>query len=198
MYPDSLKRLIEAFKYLPGVGQKTAERYAFCILDLPEEKTDYFLDSIKDIKTNIKHCTICNSLTEEDICSICKNNLRNTEVLCVVEDVKSLFLFEKLGIYNGLYHVLDGLISPLDGINPEDIHLDKLLNRIKTGEFKELILAFKPNVEGETTALYIKKILDDLDLKISRIASGIPIGADIEYMDAMTLERAFSDRKNLE
>ena len=198
MYPDSLKRLIEAFKYLPGVGQKTAERYAFCVLDLPEEKTEYFLESVNDVKANIKHCTICNSLTEDEVCSICNNSLRNQEVLCVVEDVKSLFLFERLGIYNGLYHVLDGLISPLDGINPEDIHLDKLLARIKTGEFKELILAFKPNVEGETTALYIKRILDDLDLKISRIASGIPIGADIEYMDAMTLERAFSDRKNLE
>jgi len=198
MYPDSLKRLIEAFKYLPGVGQKTAERYAFCILDLPEDKIEYFLDSVKDLKTNMRYCAVCNSLTEEEVCSICKNTLRNREVLCVVEDVKSLFLFEKLGIYNGLYHVLDGLISPLDGVNPEDIHLDRLIERIKIGEFNEIILAFKPNVEGETTALYIKRILEDLDLKISRIASGIPIGADIEYMDAMTLERAFSDRKNLE
>lgn len=198
MYPDSLNRLIESFKYLPGVGQKTAERYAFCVLDLPEERVDIFLESIRDVKDKIKHCEICNNLTEESICSICSDSFRNTEVLCVVEDVKSLFLFQKLGIYNGLYHVLDGLISPLDGINPEDIALDKLLDRIRNGNFKEIILAFKPSVEGETTALYIKKILEGLDLTISRIASGIPIGADMEYIDAMTLERALADRKNLE
>lgn len=198
MYPDSLNRLIESFKYLPGVGQKTAERYAFCVFDLPEERVDIFLESIRDVKDKIKHCEICNNLTEESICSICSDSFRNTEVLCVVEDVKSLFLFQKLGIYNGLYHILDGLISPLDGINPEDIALDKLLDRIRKGNFKEIILAFKPSVEGETTALYIKKILEGLNLTISRIASGIPIGADMEYMDAMTLERALADRKNLE
>lgn len=198
MYPDSLNRLIESFKYLPGVGQKTAERYAFCVLDLPEERVDIFLESIRDVKDKIKHCEICNNLTEESVCSICSDSFRNNDVLCVVEDVKSLFLFQKLGIYNGLYHVLNGLISPLDGINPEDIALDKLLDRIRKGNFREIILAFKPSVEGETTALYIKKILEGLDLTISRIASGIPIGADMEYIDAMTLERALADRKNLE
>lgn len=198
MYPNSLKYLIESFKYLPGIGEKTAERLAFSVMELSDDKISLFVDSIKDVKTKIHKCSICNCLTENDLCAICSDSSRNSNVLCVVEDVKSLFLFEKNGIYNGQYHVLNGLISPLDGINPEDIELDKLLDRIKQNNFKEIILAFKPSVEGETTALYIKRIISDLDITISRIASGIPIGADMEYIDAMTLERAFNDRKNIE
>lgn len=196
--PESLKNLIETLKYLPGVGEKTAERYSFALMDMPEEKIKFLIDSISDVHTKIHQCSVCNNLTEEDKCSICTDKFRNDEILCVVEDVRNLILFEKIGIYRGLYHVLNGLISPLDGIYPEDIDLDKLLARIKTGNFKEIILAFKPSVEGEATSLYIHKILGDMNVVISRIASGIPIGADIEYMDAMTLERAFSDRKNLE
>lgn len=198
MYPESLKNLIESFKYLPGVGEKTAERYAFSILNMSEERVEFFNDSINGVKTKIHKCCICNYLTEEDICDICSDNNRNHDILCVIEDVKSLSLFEKLGLFDGLYHVLDGLISPLDGISPEDIGLDMLLERIRKGRFKEIILAFKPSVEGETTALYIKKIIDDMDIVVSKIASGIPIGADMEYMDAMTLERALIDRKNVE
>lgn len=196
--PESLKNLIEALKYLPGVGEKTAERYSFSLMDMPEERVQFLIDSIHDVHTKIRCCPVCNNLTEDELCYICADKLRNEEILCVVEDVKNLFLFEKIGIYRGQYHVLNGLISPLDGIYPEDIDLDKLLDRIKNGIFKEIILAFKPSVEGEATSLYIHKILGDMNIVISRIASGIPIGADIEYMDAMTLERAFSDRKNLE
>lgn len=198
MYPDSLKRLIESFKYIPGVGEKTAERYAFSLMDMPEERVEFFLESIQDVKEKVKQCKICNYLTEEDTCYICSDKLRDDEILCVIEDVKSLAIFEKLGLFHGRYHVLNGLISPLDGVNPEDIGLDVLLERIRNGKYREIILAFKPSVEGETTALYIKKILDDMNIIISRIASGIPIGADMEYMDAMTLERALLDRKNLE
>lgn len=198
MYPESLKYLIESLKYLPGIGDKTAERYAFSIMDLPDDRIELFLESIKNVKEKIHNCSICNNLTENELCSICSDKFRKSNILCVVEDVKSLFLFEKNGIYSGQYHVLNGLISPLDGINPEDIELDKLIKRIHDNSFEEIILAFKPSIEGETTALYIKKILAGLDVKISRIASGIPIGADMEYMDAMTLERAFSDRKNIE
>lgn len=198
MYPDSLKRLIESFKYIPGVGEKTAERYAFSLMDMPEERVEFFLESIQDVKEKVKQCKICNYLTEEDTCYICSDKLRDDEILCVIEDVKSLAMFEKLGLFHGRYHVLNGLISPLDGVNPEDIGLDVLLERIRNGKYREIILAFKPSVEGETTALYIKKILDDMNIIISRIASGIPIGADMEYMDAMTLERALLDRKNLE
>lgn len=198
MYPDSLRRLIEAFKYLPGVGEKTAERYAFAVMDMPEERTEFFKESIEDVKEKIHECKVCRNLTEDEICYICSDKLRDDEVLCVIEDVKSLSMFEKLGLFHGMYHVLKGLISPLDGVNPEDIELDLLLERIRDGNFKEIILAFKPSVEGETTALYIKRILEDMNIVISRIASGIPIGADMEYMDAMTLERALLDRKNIE
>lgn len=198
MFPDSLKNLIETLKYLPGVGEKTAERYAFSLLNQDEEKIELLANSIKDCKKKIKHCKKCNSLTEKEICDICENQDRDKTTLCVVEDVKSVFLFEKLGTYKGYYHVLNGLISPLDGINPDDIGLENLLKRIKNENFEELILAFKPSIEGETTALYIKKILDGMKIKVSKIASGIPMGADMEFIDSITLERALQDRKNLE
>lgn len=198
MFPDSLKNLIETLKYLPGVGEKTAERYAFSLLNQDEEKIELLANSIKDCKKKIKYCKKCNSLTEKEICDICENQDRDKTTLCVVEDVKSVFLFEKLGTYKGYYHVLNGLISPLDGINPDDIGLENLLKRIKNENFEELILAFKPSIEGETTALYIKKILDGMKIKVSKIASGIPMGADMEFIDSITLERALQDRKNLE
>lgn len=198
MYPDSLKNLIESFKFLPGIGEKTAERLSFCVMDLPEDRVQFFIESIQDVQQKIQNCELCNSLTEGNQCEICRNHLRDHELLCVVEDPKSVFLFERLGVFNGVYHVLKGLISPLDGINPEDIELEKLIDRVRKEHFREIILAFKPSIEGETTALYIKKILGDLNVKMTRIASGVPIGADMEYLDAMTLERALSDRKNIE
>lgn len=198
MYPDSIKNLIESFKFLPGIGEKTAERLSFSILDLDDEQIDLFSSSIQDVKCKIHHCSICNTLTENDLCFICDDISRNKKILCVVEDTKSVFLFERLGMFNGVYHVLNGLISPLDGINPEDIGLDKLINRIKNEQFEEIIFAFKPSIEGETTALYIKKILDGTNIKITRLASGVPIGADMEYIDSLTLERALTDRKEIE
>lgn len=198
MYPQSLKNLIESFKLLPGIGEKTAERLAFSILDLEEANVDFFAEELKKTKRNIKNCSICNSLTENEICDICSSKDRNNSVLCVVEDVKNVFVFEKTGLFHGKYHVLNGLISPLEGINPEDIGLDKLIERIKTEKFKEIIIAVKPSIEGETTALYIKSILEGLDIVVSRIASGVPIGADMEYIDIMTLERAFQDRIKME
>ena len=198
MYPDSIKNLIESFKFLPGIGEKTAERLAFSILDLEEEQVEMFSSSINEVFTKIHNCSICNVLTDNELCSICNDLTRKANILCVVEDSKTVFLFEKLGIFTGKYHVLDGLISPLDGINPEDIGLNKLLDRINSEKYDEIIFAFKPSIEGETTALYIKKILDGLNIKITRLASGVPIGADIEYVDSLTLERALNDRKNIE
>ena len=198
MYPDSLKNLIESFKYLPGIGEKTAERLAFAVLEFDEDQCELFSQSLLDVKSKIKKCSICNTLTENDVCFVCSNNLRDNEILCVVDDTKSVFLFEKLGMFNGYYHVLDGLISPLDGVNPGDIGLNKLIERISKDKFKEIILAFKPSIEGETTALYIKKILSDMDVVVSRLASGLPIGADMEYVDKLTLERALIDRKEIE
>ena len=194
MYPDSIKNLIESFKLLSGVGEKTAERFAFSILGMDEDNVEFFSDSLKAVKDKVH---LCKKLTENDYCYICSNEDRNKNVLCVVEDPKSVFLFERVGVFNGYYHVLDGLISPIDGINPEDIGLAKLLDRIKNEDFKEIIFAFKPSIEGETTSLYIRKILSDLDIKITRLASGVPMGADIEYIDSLTLERALNDRKEV-
>ena len=198
MYPDSLKNLIESFKMLPGVGEKTAERMAFFLINEEQEKTDFFADSIKTAKEKITKCSICNGITDKDVCDICSNELRNKKILCVVEDPRSIFLFERIGTFNGLYHVLDGLISPLEGIDPDDIGIEKLVKRVQKEKFDEIIIAVKPSIEGETTSLYIKKIIEGMKVKVTRIASGIPIGTDIEYIDAMTLERALSDRKEIE
>lgn len=195
MYPDSIKNLVESFKYLPGIGEKTAERLAFSILELEDEQIDMFSESISEVKEKIHKCSKCNTLTDNELCFVCSDPTRDNKTLCVVEDTKSVFLFERLGMFHGKYHVLDGLISPLDGVNPEDIGLSQLLDRIKEEKYDEIIFAFKPSIEGETTALYIKKILEDLNIKITRLASGVPIGADMEYVDSLTLERALNDRK---
>ena len=197
MYPDSIKNLIESFKCLPGIGEKTAERLAFSILELDDDQIEFFSDSLINLNKNIKKCSICNSLTDSDICSICSDVSRNNKILCVLEDPKNVFLFEKAGFFSGKYHILNGLISPLDGINPEDIGIDKLLDRIEKDKFEEIIFAFKPSIEGETTALYIKKILSGLNVKVTRLASGVPMGADMEYVDSLTLERALNDRKEI-
>ena len=195
--PDSLKNLIESFQNFPGIGEKTAERMAFSILNFDDEKFSLLQDNLNLVKKEIHPCKCCNSLTDRELCAICESDLRDKNTICVVEDSKIVFLFEKLGTYNGLYHVINGLISPLDDVNPEDIGLDKLLNRIKKENIKEVILAFKPSVEGEITALYIKKILDGMNILVTRLASGVPIGADMEYIDALTLERALEDRKEV-
>ena len=197
MYPQSLKDLIESFKLLPGIGEKTAERLAFFLVNQEQEKTDFFANSIVNAKNNIRYCNICNSITDKEVCDICTDSLRDNKVLCVVEDPKSIFLFEKVRSFHGKYHVLDGLISPLDGVDPDDIGIEKLIKRIKEEEYEEIIIAVKPSIEGETTALYIKKILEGMNIKVTRIASGIPIGTDIEYIDSMTLERALQDRKEI-
>lgn len=198
MLPDSINDLIESFKLLPGIGAKTAERLAFSIIDMDKCNVDFFSDSLVNIKKKIKHCKNCNTLTDEEECSICKDQNRNKEILCVLDDSKNVFLFEKMGIFKGKYHVLEGLISPLDGVNPEDIGINKLLERIKKEKFKEILFAFKPSIEGETTSLYIKKVLDGSEIRVTRLASGVPMGADMEYIDELTLERAMADRKEIE
>ncbi len=198
MYPDSIKNLIESFKYLPGIGEKTAERLAFSVLELEEEQVELFVESLSDVNEKVHKCVVCNTLTENEKCYICNDESRDNKLLCVVEDTKNVFLFEKLGMFQGKYHVLEGLISPLDGVNPEDIGLDKLIDRITNEKFEEIIFAFKPSIEGETTSLYIKRILDGLNIKTTRLASGVPIGADMEYVDSLTLERALNDRKEIE
>ena len=197
MYPKSINNLIEAFKYFPGIGEKSAERMAFHVLGLEDIQTDFLADSIINAKKNIKRCKICNHITEDEICNICSDTLRNTDYLCVVDDPKTVISIEKLGTFHGYYHVLNGLIETLDGINPEDIRLDKLIKRIEEGKFKEVIIAVKPCLEGEMTALYISNILSGMKIEVTRLASGIPMGADMEYVDAITLEKAFDNRKKL-
>ena len=195
MYPKSIKNLIESFKYFSGIGEKTAERLAFSVLGMDKEQIECLSQSLINVQQNIKKCQVCNNLTEDDVCSICTEPTRNKNLLCVVEDPKTVFSIEKLGTFQGYYHVLNGLISSFDGINPEDLKLDKLIERITNEDFKEVIIAVKPCIEGEMTALYIKNVLSGLDVEVTRIASGIPMGADMEYIDALTLERAFDNRK---
>ena len=198
MYPKSIKNLIDSFKYFPGIGEKTAERLAFSVLNMDDDQIDMISKSISSIKKDLKRCKICNNFSEEDICSICSDSLRDKNTLCVVEDPKTIFLIEKMGIYHGYYHVLNGLISSFDGISPEKLNLHKLIERIDENKFKEIIIAVKPCIEGEMTALYINNILSGRDLNVTRLASGIPMGADMDYVDALTLERAFDNRKNID
>ena len=189
-YPTTILNLIECLKKFPGIGEKTAERLALSLLDMEDDVLDLFSNSLKDIKTKIKRCSICNNLSEEDKCEICKNKDRNSKTICVVEEPKNVILFENLNIFDGYYHVLDGLISPIDGINPEDINIASLIDRVKKDKVTELILALKPSVEGETTSLYISKLLEKTDVKITKIAYGIPMGAEMDYVDSLTLELA--------
>ena len=198
MYPDSISKVIDGFRLLPGIGEKTAERLTFYVLSMNKEQIKMFSSNLENMKTKIHRCPVCNNYTEDNKCLICSNDSRDKNLLCIVEDPKSVYLFEKTGIYNGYYHVINGLISPLDGINPEDIGIERLITRIKDNKPSEIIIAVRPSIEGETTSLYIKKILEDMDIKITRLASGLPIGAEMEYIDSMTLERALVDRKTIE
>lgn len=196
MYPNGVRNLIDCLKDLPGIGEKSAERLAFSILNFDTNKIDNFANSLIDIK-NIKRCPICNNITDMDKCYICSDAARDNNTIFVVEKPKDIVLFEKMGNYKGKYHVLDGLISPLEGINPEDINLDSLVDRVKKDNVKEVIVVLKPSIEGETTMQYIKKILSKFDVIVSKIPIGIPMGTDIEYIDSMTLEMAFEDRKEI-
>ncbi len=196
-YPKTISDLIECFKKLPSVGEKSAERMALSVLDMDDDIIELFSKSLSEVKTKTKRCSECNNLSEDDLCEICKSKDRNRKVICVVEEPKNVIIFEKIGSYNGLYHVLDGLISPLDNVNPEDINIDKLIKRIKDNDIEEVILAVKPSVEGETTSLYISKLLENENVKVSKIAHGVPIGVDMEYIDALTLEMALEDRTHI-
>ena len=197
MYPYSLEKLIECFKCLPGIGDKSAERMAFSVLNFSEEKLDLFIASLSGVKS-IRKCSICNNISDNEHCFICSDINRDRSTIFVVEKPKDIVLFEKMGNYKGMYHVLGGLISPLEGINPSDISIDSLVERIKKDNVKEVIIVLKPSIEGETTTQYIKKILTGYNVKITKIPIGIPMGTDIEYIDSMTLEMAFEDRKNIE
>ena len=195
IYPTPIRNLIKCYRKLPGIGEKTAERLALATLNLDQETVQIFSSTIESIHSSIRRCKKCNNLSEDDFCDICKDASRDMSIICVVEEAKNVILFEKIGTYNGMYHVLDGLISPLNGITPDQIHISSLIERIKEGKIKEVIVAVKPSIEGETTSLYILKMLENLNVKVSKIAHGVPLGADIDYMDSLTLEMALEDRK---
>lgn len=197
VYPELLENLIKFYKKLPSIGEKSAERLALATLDLDDDLIQNFSKSIVDAKSKLGPCKVCNNLTDKDVCDICSNENRDKNLICVIEDYKSVFSFEKAGNYKGVYHVLNGLISPINNVGPEDINISSLVKRIEALDNPELILALRSSIEGETTTLYIKKIFEKKNVKISRLSYGLPMGAEIDYLDVMTLDKALEDRKQI-
>ncbi len=199
IYPKVLEELIESFKTLPGIGDKSAERMALTILKQSQDEIDHFALSMQNAKKKLHNCKTCGFITDEEECIICSNPVRNKNKICVVEDYKSVFMFEKMGKYDGVYQVLNGLISPIDGIGPDDINIDGLIKKCKENKSKDLevVIALKPSIEGETTIQYINILLKKYKVKVSRLSYGIPVGTEIDYLDSLTLERAFEDRRNI-
>ncbi len=196
-YAAPVAKLIEEFEKLPGIGHKTAQRLAFHVLNLPAEKAAGLANAIRDAKLKIKYCSVCNNLTENDPCVICSGPARDRTVFCVVEDPRDVVAMERTREFKGLYHVLHGVISPMEGIGPDDIKIKELLARLKEADIKEVILATNPDVEGEATAMYISKLLKPLGIKATRIAHGIPVGGDLEYADEVTLAKALEGRREI-
>ena len=190
-----LQKLIEQFERMPGIGRKTAQRIAFYILGLPENESSQIANAINDACKKIHKCAMCANLTEDELCPICKNDKRDHSVICIVEDSQSLIAIEKTKEFNGVYHVLHGAISPLDGIGPEQLTIKELLNRLGSDEVKEIIIATDSDIEGEATAMYLSKLIKPFNIKISRIAFGLPVGTDIQYADEITLSRAIEGRR---
>ena len=195
MYPRVLEELISCFKKYPTIGEKSAERLALATLDLSEDELNNFSNTLIKAKKVLKPCKICCNLTDKDICDICNDENRNKNIICVVEDYKSLISFEKAGNYKGVYHVLNGLISPIDNVSPQDINISSLVKRIEKLDKPEIIIALRSSIEGQTTTLYIKQIFENKGVTISRLSYGIPMGAEIDYLDVLTLDKALSDRK---
>ena len=197
LYSPSIEKLIESFEKLPSIGHKTAARLAFYILNSSEEETKEFVNSILDAKKNLKYCSKCYNISDTDPCQICENVKRDQSVICVVEDVRDIVAMERTHEFKGVYHVLHGSISPMNGVGPEDIKIKELLARLMDGQVKEVILATNPRVEGEATAMYISKLIKPLGVKATRIAHGIPVGGDLEYTDEVTLMKALEGRREL-
>ena len=197
LYPESLQNLIEQFQKLPTIGRKSAERLAMAIVESDYKSVDDFSKSLTEVKDRIHACKICGNLTEDEVCDICKDITRNEEYLCIVEDVRNLIAIEKSHVYRGKYHVLGGLISPSDGLGPDQLNIDKLLERIEKENIEEVILAISSTIEGETTVLFLTNLLSERNIKITKLAQGIPVGSNLEYFDQLTLERALEDRREI-
>jgi len=194
---NPLTRLIEEIKKIPGIGLKTARRIAFYIIGLDQKEVDYLADSIKDAKKDLFHCSICNNLTHVDPCHYCTDESRNDDTLCIVEEPYNIDSIEKSGIYHGRYHVLLGTLSPLKGIGPDELKVDRIIERIKKNKFKEVIIATNPTADGEATAAYLAKILKNFDIKITRLAMGLPVGSDIDYADQVTIKKSLEGRTEI-
>ncbi len=192
---ESIARLTNEFSKLPGVGKKTAARYAYYIINSKVEDVISFVEALKEVKSKVRFCDICGNFTDTNPCHICKT--RSSETICVVKEPKDIDAIEKAGVFKGTYHVLNGTINPLAGVGPDDIRIKELLSRISSGNVKEVIMATNADVEGEATAMYIAKILKPLEVKVTRIAQGVQVGSDLEYADEVTLARAISDRKEI-
>ena len=192
--PKIFTNLVNNLSMLPGVGEKTAERYVYSIFEKEDEEIESLAAAILEFKKNIKTCSVCGCITDEDVCDVCSDKTRDASTICIVEDSKSVFFIEKTKKYNGLYHVLNGLVSPIDGKNPEDLNISNLTKRINK-DLKEIIIALNPSIEGEVTSMYIQKILEDKKIKVSRLSYGIPMGGDIEYLDPIMVSKAWDDRK---
>lgn len=192
-----LVKLIEQFAKLPGVGRKTAQRFAFYLLDLPEDKVKQFATTILEAKTLIHRCSVCGNLTDSELCPVCSSVGRDSSTICVVEDPRDVLAFERTKEYNGVYHVLHGLLSPMEDIGPEQLTVKELLARVAAGNVVEVIMATNPTVEGEATAIYMARLLKPMGIKVSRLAYGIPVGGNLEYADEVTLYRALEGRSEL-
>lgn len=193
-YSGPVARLVDEFAKLPGIGAKTAQRLAFHILNSPPEAAQSLAKALVEVRQSIKRCSCCCNLTDEELCPICRDTTRNSKLLCIVEEPRDVIAMEKARGYRGYYHVLHGAISPMDGIGPENLTLKELLKRLQSDEIEEVILAANSDVEGETTALYLARLIKPLGIKVTRIAHGIPVGSDLEYADAMTLNKALEGR----
>ena len=196
-FAPSIEKLIESFERLPSIGHKTAARLAFHVLDWNEEETNAFISSIVTAKKNLKYCSMCYNITDNDPCPICSNPKRDQSTICVVEDVRDVAAMERTHEYRGVYHVLHGSISPMNGVGPDDIKIKELLSRLMEGNVKEVILATNPRVEGEATAMYISKLIKPMGINATRIAHGIPVGGDLEYTDEITLTKALEGRREI-
>jgi recombination protein RecR len=196
-YPEPIAKLIESFSRLPGIGSKTASRLAFHVLRMKEDDVVNFAKALVSVKRNLIYCSVCCNITDTDPCRICSDRQRDVSVICVVQDAKDLVAMERMKEFHGLYHVLQGAISPMEGIGPQDIRIAELLRRLSSDEVQELILATNPNIEGEATAMYISRLVKPFQLKVTRIAHGLPVGGDLEYADEVTLSRALEGRREI-
>ena len=196
-YSSQISRLIEEFSKLPGIGPKSAQRLAFHIQALEDREAAQLAEAITTAKREMKYCSVCGNLTDEDPCAICSDSSRREDIICVVESPRDVMAMERIKEYNGLYHVLHGVISPMEGIGPEDINLKSLIQRLQANDVKELIIATNPNIEGEATAMYIARLIKPAGIKVTRIAHGIPVGGDLEYADEVTLLKSLEGRREL-